>query len=80
MVPVCQRFAILNDYAAILPVCEVIFGKISACQKYIVVENMRFHVMHSEYFSERRVRKLSLQEPGVRVMVKPNSDWPIEVI
>ena len=46
-----ERCTIFNDNAAILTICEVIFWEISARNKHIIVEYVRFDVMHSKDFS-----------------------------
>ncbi len=80
MVPVSQRFTILNHDASVLPVCKVVFGQIGTRNQDIIIEYMRLHVVNSEYLSERRIRKLAFEQTRVWVVVESHSNRSIEIV
>ena len=45
-----------------------------------VVKNMRFYVMHSEYFFHWPTEVLTLEKASIRVVPKPNAQVPHDVL
>ena len=80
MVPVSQRFTILNHYVSVLPVCKIVFGQIGTRDQDIVIKDMRLHMVYSKNLPEGRIRKLSFEQTRVWVVVESDPNRAIEIV